>query len=166
MPGVSCLYAINHLIALFYVDDIILIYIENNKSTAEKLIEKIMRIYQTKPLGQINHFLGTRVVRDEEKRKIWLVQDCCINSIAKEFNVNINNTNVPSTPFPTFQLTINDSKATAKEIYHYQKRVVKLSYAAALKRPDITYGVSKVSEFLQNPTQKLLDAAEHMMQAW
>ncbi|KAI0991791.1 hypothetical protein K3495_g16396, partial [Podosphaera aphanis] len=54
-------------------------------------------------------------------------------------------------------------QATAKEVYQYQKRVGKLNYAAVITRPDIAHGVSKLSEFLQNPSQDHIKAAEHML---
>lgn len=163
VPGVNCLFKSDRLLVLFYVDDIIVIYHENDSFAADKFEEKLMTKYQTKPLGQIDHFLGIRVVRDEVRRKIWLVQDSYIDSMAKVFNIDIESLEIPSTPLPATSLTQNTGRATAKEIYQYQKKIGKLNYAAVITRPDIAHGVSKLSEYLQNPSQDHLKAAEHML---
>lgn len=69
--------------ALFYVDDIIPVYHERNKTITNDFEAILMRKYRTKTLGQIDHLLGIRVVRDEAQRKIWLVQDAYLDNIAK-----------------------------------------------------------------------------------
>ena len=163
VPGVSCLFKNDRLTVLFYVDDIIAIYHEKDNAIADSFEKMLMKEYQTKPLGQIDHFLGIRVVRDEVERKIWLVQDSYIDTIAHEFNIKIESNHTPSTPLPASPLTSNNSKATIKEIVAYQRRVGKLNYAAVITRPDIAFGVSKLSEFLQNPSSQHIEAAEHMM---
>ena len=163
IPGVNCLFTNKHLIVLFYVDDIIVIYHERDSKSADSFEEKLMKTYQIKPLGQIDHFIGIRVVRDELMRKIWLVQDSYIDSITKDFNISVKGKNKPSTPLPTTPLIKNPKQATAREISRYQRRVGKLNYAAVMTRPDIAHGVSKLSEFLQNPSQQHMEAVDHMI---
>lgn len=163
VPGVNCLFTSDRLIVLFYVDDIIVLYHERDHATANSFEEKLMNKYQTRPLGQIGHFLGIRVVRDEIMQKIWLIQDSYIESLAKEFSIDIEQSKNPSTPLPSIPLTQNNRKATNKEIYQYQKMMGKLNYAAVITRPDIAHGISKLSEFLQNPSQQHMEAALHMI---
>ncbi|KAI0995092.1 hypothetical protein K3495_g13089 [Podosphaera aphanis] len=163
MPGVNCLFKYKYLTVLFNVDDIILIYHERDNAKANHFEEKLMAKYQTKPLGQIGHFLGIRVMRDEQIRKIWLVQDSYIEAMAKEFDINVENIKNVSMPLPAVPLYRNTGQAIAREINRYQKRVGKLNYPAVITRPDIAQGVSKLSEFLQNPSKKHMEAAEHMM---
>lgn len=122
-----------------------------------------MRKYQTKPLGKIDHFLGIRVVRDRLMQILWLVQDSYIDTIARDFEIIVEGTKAPSTPLPSTPLVQNSGKASPQEIFGYQKRVGKPNYAAVITRPDIAYGVSKLSEYLQNPSKQHMDAAEHMM---
>lgn len=83
--------------------------------------------------------------------------------MAKEFNIDIEHSEVPSTPLPATSLRQKIGRATAKEVYQYQKRVGKLNYAAVITRPDIAHGVSKLSEYLQNPSKHHIKAAEHML---
>lgn len=163
VPGVSCLFKNRYLMVLFYVDDIIVFYHERDSAKANLFENILMKKYETKPLGQIDHFLGIRVVRDEELRKIWLVQDAYMDTIAKEFDICIDNDKIPPTSLPTNILYPNTKQATARETQRYQQQVGKLNYPAVITRPDIALGVSKLSEFLHNPSKEHMEAAKHMM---
>lgn len=67
--AVDCLFSNIFLTVLFYVDDFIAIHHERDIAKADLFGEMLMSTYETKPLGQINHFLGIRVVRDESLQK-------------------------------------------------------------------------------------------------
>jgi hypothetical protein len=41
-------------------------------------------------LGEINHFLGIRVIRQRDQRKIYLIQDSYITKLGERFNVQSN----------------------------------------------------------------------------
>lgn len=101
MPGASCLLRNDHLIVLFYVDDIIVAYHEGDYSIVKKFEENLSKKYDTKPPGQIEHFLGIRVVKDELNRRIWLIQGGYIDTILSDFNIDTENIKIPSTPLPT-----------------------------------------------------------------
>lgn len=116
VPGVNCLFKDAHLIILVYVDNIMVACHERNSIRADDFESKLIKKYQTKPLGQIDHFLGIRVVRDEFRQKIWLVQDAYIDTIANKFNIDTEKMNIPSTPLPTKPLYRNPGQATAREI--------------------------------------------------
>ena len=163
VPGVNCLFHNKYLLVLFYVDDIIVTYHDRDVMKANEFEKKLMDTYQTRPLGEINYFLGIRVVRDEVLRKVWLVQDAYMDSIVDEFKVKIDQKGIPSTPLPATRLCRNSGQATDREIHRYQMREGKLNYPAVITRPDIAQGVSKLSEFLQNPSKEHMEAAEHMM---
>lgn len=68
-----------------------------------------------------------------------------------------------TTPLPISPLYPNSGQATAREIHSYQQRVGKLNYAAVVTRPDIAHVVSKLSEFLQNPSKEHMEAADHVI---
>lgn len=148
---------------LFYVDDIIVIYHDRDNARADLFEEMLMGPYETKSLGQINHFLGIRVVRREFLRKIWLVQDSYMYTMIKKLNIDIQNQKFPSTPLPTIVLYKNKEQATAREIKRYHKILGKFNCPAVITRPDIAHGASKLSEFLQSPSKEHLESAEHMV---
>ena len=98
IPGVNCLFSNRHLKVFFYVDDIIVLYHERDSIAIQKFEEKMMEKYELKPFGQISHFLGIRVVRNEREQKISLVQDSYVESIVNEFKIVINEVKTQSTP--------------------------------------------------------------------
>jgi hypothetical protein len=103
--------------------------------------------YELRILGEAEHFLGIRIVRERSVRKTWLLQDSYISKLAEKFNITV--TKAPKTPLPSTQLQPFDGTATAQQIYAYQQRVGSLNYAAIITRPDIAKSVSKLAEFYE-----------------
>jgi hypothetical protein len=61
-------------------------------------------------LGEIDYFLGIRVIRDILARKTWLLQDSYISNLAIKFNITI--MKIPNTLLPTGDLVPNLNQAT------------------------------------------------------
>jgi hypothetical protein len=162
VPGVSCLFVNDWLTVLFYVDDIIVAFHHSNEGHARTFESGLLSAYEITPLGNIDHFLGIRVLRDREDRKLYLVQDSYIAALEDQFGIDTTQ-KTPSTPLPQLMLFPNPGQATAKQIHGYQQKVGKLNYPAIISRPDIAQSVSKLSEFLQNPSQLHIEAANHMI---
>jgi hypothetical protein len=89
-----------------------------------------MQRYEMRDLGELPWFLGIRVIRDREKRKLWLCQD--IRKIATTFHLT--DRKPPDTPLATEELTPNTEQATAQEIYLYQRKVGSLLYATTISK--------------------------------
>ena len=53
-----------------------------------------------------------------------------------------------------------DGQAKPQEIYAYQHKVGSLLYATTISRPNATRIVSKLSEFLQNPSPSHYDTVD------
>ena len=79
---------------------------------------RLMNKYKVRTLGEAEHFLGVRIVRDRPQRKLWLVQDSYIDKMAGKFNITANR--VPKTPLPSVELVLYKGTATAQQIYAYQ----------------------------------------------
>jgi len=103
-----------------------------------------------KDIGELNWFLGIRILRNRTERKIWLCQDSYIEKIAKTFHLE--NTKPARTPMATEELVPYEGKASPQEVYAYQRKVGSLLYATTITRPDAARAASKLSEFLQNPS--------------
>jgi len=71
-----------------YVDDFLLIYPKSHEQTATKMVEGIKKEYSLTGGDDVNTFLGMRVIRDRESKKLWLVYDQYIEKIAKRFGVD------------------------------------------------------------------------------
>src|SRR5436305_9263572 len=61
-----------------------------------------MNKYEIRKLGEVEHFLGVRIVRDWSQRKLWLVQDSYIDKIAKKYNITLS-TKPPKNSTPNYR---------------------------------------------------------------
>ena len=68
----------------------------------DKFEQELLQKYEIRRLGDVEHFLSIRVIRDREKQQIWLLQDAYIENMATKFNVD--RSKAPSTPLPTVLL--------------------------------------------------------------
>jgi hypothetical protein len=115
-------------------------------------------------LGKPKWFLGIRVDRERALRKLWLCQDSYISKIAAKFNINTNSKTL-KTPLPSDDaLTAEFGKqTTAQQILAYQQRVGSLNFSAVISRPDIAHAVSKLAQFLKNPSAAHIAAANRVI---
>jgi len=58
-----------------YVDDFLLIYPKSHEQTVIKMVEGIKKEYSLTGGDDVNTFLGMRVIRDWESKKLWLIYD-------------------------------------------------------------------------------------------
>ncbi|KAL1971973.1 hypothetical protein VTN31DRAFT_7192 [Thermomyces dupontii] len=56
-----------------------------------------------------------------------------------------------------------DGRAAPEEVKTYQHKVGSLLYAAAHKRPDIAFAVSRLARFMSNPDPKHHEAADRVL---
>src|SRR5436305_1860412 len=108
-----------------------------------------MNKYEIQKLGEVEYFLGVRIVRDRSQRKLWLVQDSYIDKIAKKYNITLS-TKPPKTPLPTTNLVLYKGTTIAQEIYAYQQRIRSMNFNIIITQLDISKTISKLLEFLQN----------------
>lgn len=165
VSGVNCLFVNDFLILFFYVDDIVILYSKQNKQRFLKFEASLLQRFEMRTLGELKWFLGIRVERERSTRRIWLCQDSYASKLAAKFNVCADG-KPPRTPMFSEDLLLPEAgyKATAQQILAYQQRVGSLSFAAAISRPDIAHATSRLSSFLQNPTQAHLAAANRTIQ--
>lgn len=161
VPGVNCVYANDWLILFFYVDDVVAICPKQHIGKLQTFENALCRRFEMRVLGELKWFLGIRVIRDRDARKLWLCQDSYITKIANKFNLT-GRTRVPTTPLPSDGLptaeegAIEDPQLT----YMYQQRVGSLNFAAVMSRADIAYPASQLAQHLKKPTRALVALAE------
>jgi Reverse transcriptase (RNA-dependent DNA polymerase) len=157
VPGTNCLYTNGRLIVFFYVDDIAMLFAKKDLLRLEEFETKLLHRYEIRALGGLQWFLGIRIERDQANKKIWLCQDSYIEKIANRFNIQPER--FPKSPLPAKKLVPSDQQTNPQRTLAYQQRVGSLAHLAVFKRPDIAKTHSKLAEFLVNPNQKHLDAA-------
>ena len=152
IPDSNCLFVNDWLFLIFYVDDIITAYAPRDQPLMDKFEVDLLNKYEMRRMGEAEHFLGVRIVRDRPQRKLWLIQDSYIEKLAGKYNITVNLNRVPKTPLPSTELVPFEGNATAQQIYGYQQRVGSINFSAVITRLDVSKSVSILSEFLQNPS--------------
>lgn len=162
VPDTTCLYKNDWLTVIIYVDDLISLYHPRHKSQFFNFEIQLLNIYEFRVIGDASYFLGIRIPRNRQERKLWLIQDSYIEKIAKKSNII--NENPPKTPLP---IGINwspwNGTATSNKISAYQQRVSSNWFSSFATRLDISKVVSNLSIVLYNPSPEQAKAAEHCL---
>jgi hypothetical protein len=75
VPGVNCLFHNDWLVVVFYVDDILIFFHQKHADKVDNFERNLLQKYEIRRLGNVEHFLSIRVIRDRENQRIWLLQD-------------------------------------------------------------------------------------------
>ncbi|PQM43552.1 hypothetical protein VC83_09679 [Pseudogymnoascus destructans] len=161
VPEAQCLFVSDTIIVFFYVDDICILSHPRHKREAIDFHTKLMEAYEFREIGELNWFLGIRIVRDRTQRKLWMCQDSYIEKIIASYKVT--QTRMPRTPMITVELTPYNGQATKQEIHLYQRKIGSVNYAAVVTRPDIARTTQKLAEFLINPGPDHHAAADRLL---
>ena len=111
-----------------------------------------------KDLGELNWFLGIRIIRDRSQCKLWLCQDSYVEKIAYKYNLQF--WKHPLMPMPMDPLISNTGHATPQQIYTFQGKMGSLNYTTTQTHPDATRATSNLAEFSNNPSQQHQDAVD------
>jgi hypothetical protein len=116
---------------------------------------RIDACYAMTDLGPIEWLLGIQVGKDREKRTITLSQESYIDSILARFNfTDAKPLSIPMDPNVQYSKTqcptVPEDIAKMRNI-PYREAIGSLMYASVATRPDISFAVSTLSQFLDNP---------------
>ena len=154
-----CLFINNKLALIIFVDDMLIIYHQTHRSEALELKNKLREAYELKELGEINKFIGIRIIRDRPNRKLWICQDNYIEKITHRFHLT--SVKPPKTPLPSERLVKrSDGQATQSFMHQYQEKNGSLLWAAIMTRPDIAKTAQYLSEYLTNPSEHHMTAVD------
>ena len=141
------------------MDDIVLLFRRKDASRADAFIASIKGLYEMNDLGELQWFLGIRILRDRASRKLWLCQDSYIEKIASSFSLPAGQ-KAPVTPLPLDELTKFKGTASPKSTHYFQRKVGSAQYATIITRPDVARSASKLAEFLTNPSLRYHSMAD------
>ncbi|THG92494.1 hypothetical protein EW026_g8421 [Hermanssonia centrifuga] len=111
--------------------------------------------YPLTDLGEVSWLLGIKVARDREARTLSLSQHAYIDSILARFNfTDLKPSSIPMDP--NLQLTKSQCPTSLADIARmrkipYREAIGSLMYAAVGTRPDISFAISTLAQFSQNP---------------
>ncbi len=153
------------LILAIHVDDCILTGSSPELISQYKV--KLNNCYALTNLGPVHWLLGIKITRDHSAHSISLSQTAYINTIVSHFGLsNAKSYDTPMTPgivhscsdCPSDPAELNQMKKTP-----YRKAIGSLMYASVATHPDITYSVSALSRFLNNPGTIHWEAAKQVL---
>lgn len=129
---------------LIYVDDIIIT--GSNSSFLGSFIKQLNVMFALKDLGNLHYFLGVEVCRDAGG--IYLKQTKYISDLLKKFSME----NVSSCPTPMVTgRSLSEEVELMKNPTVYRRAIGALQYLTNT-RPDISYSVNRLSQYMQAPT--------------
>ena len=153
-PGVFSSQVENHTTILaIHVDDCLI------TGSSPKLIadykQKLNERYSLTDLGPVHWLLGIKITRNREARTLSLSQIAYIDTILSRFSLS-DAKPLASPISPGTTLSKADAPSDATEMTQmkkipYREAVGSLMYAAVATRPDITFAISTLSQFLENP---------------
>ncbi|XP_026459264.1 uncharacterized protein LOC113359913 [Papaver somniferum] len=144
------------LFVLVYVDDIIIT--GNNETSISNLKKFLEKSFSIKDLGKLQYFLGIEVSRSN--RGIFLCQRKYILDILKDAGLTGDRTS----DFPMEQqlrLKPNDGQPMSDPTI-FRRLIGRLLYLT-VTRPDITYIVNTLSQFMSNPHTTHMDVANRIL---
>lgn len=141
---------------LVYVDDLLIC--GNSMDTISKLKTMLAQNFHMKDLGDLRYFLGIEISRTADG--IFLCQKKYTNDIIAEFGM----TGKKPLQLP---MDINMKLTPAKgdmltDPTVYQRLLGKLLYLT-ITRPDITFSVQLLSQYMHQPTTTHLQAAKRLL---
>ncbi|XP_068638413.1 uncharacterized mitochondrial protein AtMg00810-like [Aristolochia californica] len=140
---------------LVYVDDIILT--DPSSSVIAELKQFLHTQFKLKDLGCLKHFLGLEIA--QSKAGIVLSQRHYTLQLLEDSGyLACKPTSVPMDP--KLHLTTTDGDLLL-DITHYRRLVEKLLYLT-LSRPDITFAIHKLTQFVAQPRLPHLQAVHHL----
>jgi hypothetical protein len=132
---------------LVYVDDIIIL--SSSSQATKKLLEQLSRVFAVKDLGALNYFLGIEV--HHISSGLLLTQRKYIQDLLTRTNME-NSKAAPTPMLPAEKLSLHDgTKLSPEDTTRYRSVVGTLQYLS-FTRPDISFSVNRVCQFLSAPT--------------
>ena len=144
------------LYLLLYVDDIILT--GNSTAAVHSLITQLAAIFELKDLGPLRYFLGLQI--DYGTDCLFVHQRKYITDLLSKFNMPT--CKAASTPFSISHKLQSSSEAILSDPTQYRSLVGALQYAT-FTRPDITYAVNQVCQYMHQPTATHFTAAKRIL---
>ena len=130
---------------LVYVDDILIT--GSSPSMIQQVIDAVSHKFSIKDMGSLGYFLGIEAIRTP--RGLHLMQRKYITDLLNK--ANMHNAKPVATPLPSsLKLSIN-SGTTLSDPHEYRKLVGSLQHLS-ITRPDISYAVNRLSQFMHRPT--------------
>ncbi|CAL9028585.1 unnamed protein product, partial [Prunus brigantina] len=142
-------------IILLYVDDMIIT--ANDEDAICKLKHFLCSQFRIKDLGPLRYFLGVEVARSQSGISICQ-RKYTLDILAEAGLLGAKPAKIPM----DHDLVLLSTGELLKDPTRYRRLVGKLIYLT-ITRPEITYAVNTLSQFMQEPRRQHLDAAYRLL---
>jgi len=148
-----------------HVDDLLIA--SNSRDTLQLVKTELGSHFKLHDQGPATSILGMKISHDRATRMICLSQPGYIRSILEDFHMA--DCNPTLTPMDEhLKLSVSMSPRMPEEklgmrVVPYRELVSKLLYLAIATRPDITYTVGVLCQFMENPGQDHWDMAKRVL---
>ncbi|KAL3639631.1 hypothetical protein CASFOL_017538 [Castilleja foliolosa] len=144
------------LIILVYVDDIIIT--GDNGITIQTTIDEISKVFSLKDLGLLNYFLGIEI--KPVQQGLFLSQQKYIEGLLDK--AGMKGAKGMSSPMLSSPSLSKSKGNPVTDVTFYRSIVGALQYAT-VTRPEISYSVNKVSQFMQAPLDSHWKAVKRIL---
>ncbi|KAJ0609721.1 putative RNA-directed DNA polymerase [Helianthus annuus] len=147
------------VVLLVYVDDIV---VTGNSIDEVDKVKAILNLnFQIKDLGKLKYFLGIEVLYN--KSGVCLNQrKYCLELLSEFGYLACKPINTPIEQSYLITAKVSKNQSFLKNVTGFQKLIGKLIYLS-LTRPDISYAVQFLSQFMHNPTEMHLQIALRLL---
>lgn len=165
----ACVYFLENkgelTLLVIYVDDLILA--SNNLKRLSMLKKSLVDCFEMKDLGPFPYCLRIEFSMDKKKGEFCMSQKNYTQEVLKRFNMeNCKPVATPMNPAVKISKKIcpidEKEKAQMRQLL-YRNLVGSLMYLATITRPDITYAVSALSQFNENPGEEHWKAGKRVL---
>jgi len=141
---------------LVYVDDIVLA--SNDKQAITALTAFLHTHFKLKDLGPLKFFLGLEIARSSAGISL------CQRKFALDILTDTGHLAAKPSAFPMeSNAKFSASDGVLLEEPHFYRRLIGRLLCLTITRPDLTYAVHTLSQFLQAPRKPHLDAAHRIL---
>ena len=148
-----------------YVDDILLI--GNDIPTMQDVKSWLGKCFAMKDLGEDSYILGIRIYRDRKQRLIGLSQSTYVDKILKRFRMEDSKKgSLPLNPgikLSKSQCPVTDDEVDKMSRVPFASAIGSIMYAMTCTRPDVSFALSMVSRYQQNPGESHWTAAKNIL---
>ncbi|KAM1666313.1 hypothetical protein ACFX1X_045967 [Malus domestica] len=141
---------------LVYVDDLVLT--GNNTSLLSTFIQALANRFSVKDLGNLHYFLGVEVI--PTTTGLFLSQHKYIHDLLAK--AKMDGAKDVTTPMATSTLLILSDGSPLTDATTFRQLVGGLQYLS-LTRPDISFTVNKLSQFMHRPTESHWQALKRLL---
>ncbi|GMI66431.1 cysteine-rich RLK (RECEPTOR-like protein kinase) 8 [Hibiscus trionum] len=145
-----------HILALLYVDDMIIT--GDDEAEISRLRTDLSVRFEMKNLGEVGYFLGLEI--EKTKQGYFVSQRRYAAGLLESFSMG--ESKDMATPMETNVKLKKDRGKILQDARNFRQLVGSLVYLT-ITRPEISYSVSVISQFMQNPKSHYLDAAKRIL---